>query len=617
MRYFIVHRDQKNQEKVFHLKSPLVVGRSKPCHILLDMEGVSRKHCEFSLLESKVFLKDLDSTNGTYLNGTRIREAVVRPGDRVVVGSCVLFVLDEKTEVPDAGMPTQFLGETTIETLLEADKADLPDAASLMVAGLHRDAFKALFRLTEIVNSVEGREELLHDSLCVFMDLMNMDLGCVYCAEAPEVPEEPAIILNRSGLEDYPPSSTVVKKVMNEHVSVIATDTLAGSGLMESPSIVGSGTACIVCVPLRSMGLVHGAIYLSSLKEQLPPKKETLQFVTALALQIGLALENLIHLDRLKRDNRALRSSIEHKWDFIGSSRPMAQIRTHIDKVAATDATVLIVGESGTGKELIARAIHQRSKRAKRPLVSINCGAIPETMVESELFGHERGAFTGADERGIGKFELASEGTLFLDEIGELSPAIQVKLLRALEGRSFYRVGGEKLVQVNVRIIAATNADLEALEKQGDFRSDLLYRLKVFVIKVPPLRDHSEDIPELVEHLLAQLTGDKACRVAKEGMDRLKAYHWPGNVRELRNVLEREIILAEGSELLMEHMAPPSLGGAAMVGPGATLKQAEKVHIARVLRSVGWNKKAAAEILGIGRPTLYDKIKQYGIQERE
>ncbi|MHC4942663.1 MAG: sigma 54-interacting transcriptional regulator [Planctomycetota bacterium] len=617
MRYFIVHRDQKNQEKVFHLKTPLVVGRSKPCHILLDMEGVSRKHCEFSLVESKVFLKDLDSTNGTFLNGTRIREAVVRPGDRVVVGSCVLFVLDEKTEVPDAGMPTQLLGETTIETLLDADKADLPDAASLMVAGLHRDAFKALFRLTEIVNSVEVREELLHDSLSVLMDLLNMDLGCVFCSEESEAPSEPALILNRSGLEDYPPSSTVVKKVMEEHVSVIASDTLAGTGLFKSPSIVGSGTACIVCVPFRSIGSIQGAIYLSSLKEQIPPKKETLQFVTALATQIGLALENLIHLERLKRDNQVLRSSMAARWDLIGSSRPMAKIRTHIEKVAATNATVLIVGESGTGKELIARAIHHRSNRQERPLVSINCGAIPESTVESELFGHERGAFTGAEERGIGKFELASEGTLFLDEIGELSPAIQVKLLRALEQHSFYRVGGEKLVQVNVRIIAATNADLEALEKQGDFRSDLLYRLKVFVIKVPPLRDHPEDIPELVEHLLAQLAGEATLRVSYKGMNRLRAYHWPGNVRELRNVLEREIILTEGAELSMENMTPPSLSGGGMVGPGASLKQAEKVHIARVLRSVGWNKKAAAEILGIGRPTLYDKIKQYGIQESD
>jgi transcriptional regulator with GAF, ATPase, and Fis domain len=250
-------------------------------------------------------------------------------------------------------------------------------------------------------------------------------------------------------------------------------------------------------------------------------------------------------------------------------------------------------------------------------MVSLNCGALPESTVESELFGHERGAFTGALERKMGKFELASEGTLFLDEIGELSPGTQIKLLRALEQRSFYRVGGEELVSVNVRILAATNADLEDRVRKGEFRKDLLFRLKVFPIYIPPLRDHLEDLPELVAHFLNQLGAEGGWHISQEGMKRLLSYPWPGNVRELRNVLEREILLAEGPELSIGSLDPGGLTEPERMGAQSSLKEVERAHILRVLRSQAWNKKAAAEILGIGRPTIYDKMKQYGITEGE
>jgi transcriptional regulator with GAF, ATPase, and Fis domain len=321
----------------------------------------------------------------------------------------------------------------------------------------------------------------------------------------------------------------------------------------------------------------------------------------------------------LKRDNLALRDAVVIQQELVGSSPSHRAVLKLIERVAPSDATVLIMGESGTGKELVANTIHARSLRRERPMVSINCGAIPESMVESELFGHEKGAFTGAVTRKMGKFELASEGTLFLDEIGELPSGTQVKLLRVLEQRSFYRVGGEELIHVDVRILAATNADLEEKVSAGSFRRDLYYRLKVFLISVPPLRDHREDLPELVAHFLDRIGGEGNFKVTEAGMQRLLAYTWPGNVRELRNVLEREILLSDGAELNLDSMEPgaPAVSAHGEHQVRASLKEVERDHILRVLRSQGWNKKAAAKILGIGRPTVYDKMKQYGIKEGE
>ena len=617
-RCFIAHRDARGSERVYHLKDSLLVGRAEPCHVLIDREGVSRRHCEFRLAETGVVVIDLESTNGTFLNGTRIREAVVRPGDRIVVGDCTLYLIVPGCEIPsDAPGHTQLLGRTTIETLLDSRAPGLPDARALEDSGLDREALSALYRLTGIVNAAKDLKELLSGALEVFLDLTGMDLACVFKARPeggdPEVLES----LNRSGADRYSPSSTVLNKVLEENVSVVAFDQIGPASVFQARSIADPGTASILCVPLRATGSDRGALYLSSLRRRPPVGEGGLQLLAAMSSQLALAVTNLAHRERLERDNRVLRETLPDADRLVGGSKGLDEIRRLIDRVAATDATVLILGESGTGKELIARALHARSNRGARPLVSLNCGAIPDTMVESELFGHEKGAFTGADSRHTGKFELASEGTLFLDEVGELPAATQVKLLRALEERSFYPLGAEEPVKVDVRIVAATNADLELRVREGAFRNDLLFRLKVFVIRVPPLRDRPEDIPPLVGHFLEGMGGDRPYRVSEAGMERLRTYPWPGNVRELKNVLEREVILADGDLLDLIHMEPASPGGGVTVGDKATLKEAERAHIIRVLRSTGWNKKAAAQVLGIGRPTLYDKIRAHGIREDE
>ncbi len=288
-----------------------------------------------------------------------------------------------------------------------------------------------------------------------------------------------------------------------------------------------------------------------------------------------------------------------------------------MQKVASSDATVLIRGESGTGKELIAQAIHQLSKRHEQPFIAVNCAALPETLLESELFGHEKGAFTGADRQKPGRFELAGAGSLFLDEIGDMSPATQVKMLRVLQAREIMRVGGTETIAVQARTIAATNRNLEEAVKKSAFREDLYYRINVFPIQLPPLRDRREDIPDLVAHFLKAQNLD-AHAIDPSVMSLLTAYSWPGNVRELENLIERAVIMS-GGQIITPADLPPHLRGAAPAGPLAsggedfpTLDDMEKNMIQKALLRAHGNKTVAAQLLGITRRQLYSKMERWG-----
>jgi DNA-binding NtrC family response regulator len=310
---------------------------------------------------------------------------------------------------------------------------------------------------------------------------------------------------------------------------------------------------------------------------------------------------------------------------MVGSSRPMQEIFRLVEMVAPSTASVLITGESGTGKEMVARTIHELSPRKSKPFVAINCSAIPETLIESEIFGHEKGAFTGALERRAGCFELAEEGTLLLDEIGEMPIATQAKLLRVLEDRKLRRLGSKAETPVDVRVLAATNKIPEEAVANGQLRNDLYYRLNVFNIHLPPLRDHKDDIPQLVDSLLKEMRAkhDRDAGVVSDSvMEMFRNYNWPGNVRELRNALERAVIVCEGSLIDPRHL-PPNFGVSGVKTPasdgsgirlevGTTVEQAEKMLILRTLAATNNNKTRAAEVLGISLKTLHNKLKEYG-----
>ena len=338
--------------------------------------------------------------------------------------------------------------------------------------------------------------------------------------------------------------------------------------------------------------------------------------------KVLILIKRALEKQRLERENIALRTSISQKWEIIGKSSKMITLKNEISKAAASQGRVIIFGESGTGKELVARALHEASPRKNMNFVEVNCAAIPHELVESELFGHEKGSFTGAFERKKGKFELADEGTLFLDEIGDMSLATQAKVLRVIETQEFQRVGGSKKIKVDVRIIAATNKNLEEEIKKVKFREDLYFRLNVIPIHIPPLRERKDDIPLLVEYFLknfAQQYGQKPKKISKATQDTLVNYDWPGNVRELKNTIERLIIMTPAEVIDIKYI-PPFREGKTDYYSYKTLREAkeqfEKDFILKKLQENNWNVSKTAEDLEIERSNLHRKIKALGIEIR-
>jgi len=342
--------------------------------------------------------------------------------------------------------------------------------------------------------------------------------------------------------------------------------------------------------------------------------------------RLRVTVHNSLMNSLLRNEVENLRSELKEKYEFknlIGQSGVMREVFRAVDKVVDSNVSVLIQGESGTGKELIARAIHYHSKlRSSKPFVAVNCSALPESLLESELFGHEKGAFTGAVGRRIGKFEVANGGTIFLDEIGLMSPAVQAKMLRFLQEREFERVGGNELVKVDVRVISASNKDLEEAVKKGEFREDLYYRIAVFPIKLPPLRDRKEDIPLLVAHFIdkyARQENKEIEGVTPDALELLMAYHWPGNVRELENAIERAIVLASTKEITPKDLPSSvrALGQKKIYEADNTLsswiEKLEEEALRQALLECEGNISQTAKKLGIGRATIYRKAKKYGL----
>jgi Nif-specific regulatory protein len=387
----------------------------------------------------------------------------------------------------------------------------------------------------------------------------------------------------------------------------------------------------VICAPIRHNDRIMGLVHLYSLQASTVLGANALEFALAVADQLALALANLADRNSLTDElelachqNRSLRQLLEVESDLVGRSETMRRLRDSIARVARSDATALVRGESGVGKELVARAIHFNSNRREAPIVCLNCAALSETLLESELFGHEQGSFTGATNRKIGKFEQANGGTLFLDEVGEMSMTIQAKFLRVLEGQPFERVGGHESVQVDTRVVSATNRDLEQAVEVGEFRKDLYYRLQILEIRVPSLREHDGDIPELAEYFLGRSChrmGRDIPRISRPAMEALVRNDWPGNIRELRNVIERALVFCEGDEIQESdiHFTQRSDSSAWIEEVESqnfqpqSLESMEREYIARTLKWTDWNKREAARILGINRSTLDRKIERYEI----
>ncbi len=417
----------------------------------------------------------------------------------------------------------------------------------------------------------------------------------------------------------------IAGRVVKERKSSIVNDVHQNSHfLADFDDRLDFKTRNIICSPMIFQDKVIGVIeVLNSPKEQ-GFDREDVQLIEVFANLAAIGTVNALRFEGLKRQNEGLKLASRAEEEIIGADTSLADILMLVNKVAHTNATVLLLGETGTGKELIARTIHNRSPRADFPFVAINCAALPENLLESELFGHEKGSFTGAVSQKLGRFELADGGTIFLDEVGELSPAIQVKLLRVLQEKEFVRVGGTKTISTDVRIIAATNRDLKQAITDGTFREDLYYRLNVFPICLPPLRERRGDIPAMVNYYIGRISADlkvPAPEVTPEVLDMLINYDWPGNIRELQNIIERAVLLAGGAKITPAEL-PKEISGnqklnIAVVSSDTnlTLPEQEKMIILRALEQTGWNQTRAAKQLGVSRDHLRYRIKKFKLKK--
>jgi Nif-specific regulatory protein len=420
-------------------------------------------------------------------------------------------------------------------------------------------------------------------------------------------------------------SRTATRRALRERISLLSNDVLAQETLSPSESLRASQTRSLLAVPIVLLGKPLGVIYLYTLDPRVQFDENHLQLVTAIAGAAAPALENARRIESLEHETQRLQAEIDIEHDMVGESPKMREVYQFIGKVAATDSTVLVCGESGTGKELVARAIHRNSIRAGKPFVAINCAALMETLLESELFGHERGAFTGALAQKKGKLEVAEGGTVFLDEIGELAATLQTKLLRVLQEREFERVGGTRPIKVDIRLIAATNRDLNDAVAHRTFRQDLYYRLNVVSLTMPPLRERREDISLLANHFAAK-HGMKSKRriegLSAEARRCLVNYDWPGNVRELENALERAIVLGAGERILPEDLPEtllevPSPARVPIPRYHEGVAEAKKHLILRAVEQAGGSYTDAAKRLGVRATYLHRLMRNLNLKSTQ
>jgi Nif-specific regulatory protein len=487
----------------------------------------------------------------------------------------------------------------------------------------------AIYDMLRILNSETDPEALLETMLDMALDVVQAERGLILLREGDGKEAEYTVRLARNlekqTVEDAAKFSRNVVLRAGAGKAVLAVDTEQDDRLKDLKSVSMFGIRSVLCVPLRSRASVIGAVYLDNRREGALFSPDDLRFLEAFADHAALALENARIRNELEIENRRLKVAAGERVSFdniIGRSESMQGVYDLIPKTAKSHLPVLIQGESGTGKELVARAIHAHSLRKRKPLLIENCAAIPESLLESELFGHVRGAFTGADRDHTGLFEQAHGGTLFLDEIGDMPPPMQARLLRVLQEGELRRVGGERVVRVDVRVVTATHRDLQAEVAAGRFREDLFYRLQVLVVQLPALRDRLGDIPLLVDHFLRRISrerGREAPKIRSNVISLLEGYGWPGNVRQLENHIQRIALLAgdgpislsviEGDKGLRETL----LGKKAEGTPVFSLEHSEKEQIRQALEAADGNRTRAARMLGISRATIFRKIKEYGL----
>lgn len=661
--YLIVQRGDARLEVVD--VSPggrFTIGRAHTNRIVLPDAKCSRIHCEIFARGSQWLVRDLGSRNGVTVDGSRLEggDHLLEYGNTIGVGSCFLLFTDRPdVDRPPHNSPSPASKDRDDDgfEIIERKSGTQYDTLEGVARSSRRlDDATSLFRVARAMAASKTESQLCQTVLDELAVQTGATLGGILTLSRENREGSVDQLEPQATLGDRPASmfSTFLTRIaLRDQDAILAHDISQHASLSQQKSLHEIQAESAICAPIRRAGSVLGVIHLYAVRGEASLTQNGLEFVLAVADQLGDQLHALREkqeleagLDLARQQVVVLQDQLEVGSELIGQSSKLEELRRSIARVAPTDALVLIRGESGVGKELVARAVHFNSLRKNGPFICVNCAALTESLLESELFGHEKGAFTGASARRSGKFEQANGGTLFLDEIGEMSPEIQAKFLRVLEGQAFERVGGGEPILVDVRVVTATNRDLEEAVREKRFRRDLFFRLQVIEIVVPPLRQHPADIGPIAQYFLDRFATQAHRRIrgfTPQAIQKLQKHDWPGNVRELRNVVERAVILGDqemlGPDDIVltrlrlddEQEAPHSTSPAgtitvvdtslepgqdlwgAFIQKNATLDEVDRLYIEAVLKSTDWNKSKASRILQIERTTLDRRLKKYGI----
>lgn len=593
-----------------------VIGRGTDCHISIPDPISSREHAVIARRDEVWTIRDAGSRNGTSVNGQKIDEATLVDGNTIRIGATE-FTFHESEEPPTAKGDDPQVMQTIVQDFPIAVQQSHEEA----LAGLpSTEQVKELMLLYQLCIKLMGSGEP-HRVIEIALELLKKRTGAAvvgFLAASDEGSLQPKLVIPQEAADRVTLNKSLTELVSRQGHAVWIANQAAAKEAASKGSQSLDHFADGVCAPLvrrsaegerTTLGAIH--VYLQSGRF----RQSDFDFIISVANLVAIALVRARELTSLQTDYQRLVDKSPGYSELIGESPPMRDLKAKITRVAKAPGCVLVRGESGSGKELVARAIHRASPRADRPMVSVNCAAIPADIMESQLFGHKAGSFTGADRDHVGFFEQADMGTLFLDEVGEMTLEGQAKLLRILEGHPFLPVGATKEVNVDVRLIAATNQDLQRYVRDKRFREDLYYRLSVFELYLPPLRDRGTDVGLLVDFFLEHFRrqhGRPNLGLTDAAREKLLAYRWPGNVRQLRNVLDSAVVLAEENEIRPADLALRDSGSGEL--DTLEIEHWERRLIAEALNRAGGNVPDSARLLGIGRATLYRKIEQYHIE---
>lgn len=606
------------------------VGRSSSNALILDDPSVSPNHCRIEAVAGGFQIEDLDSQAGTLVNEVPVRKRELRHGDRITLGECLLlFVCPGKEEAPGRVVKMVAEASTSGQKIRLAPEETILLSPQRLAEAVSREAelaidLNVIFKISRIVSTVRSLEILQEKLLELLLDAFPADTAAILLFGKSLEDLDSFCVRDRKvrSQKGFPVSRSLIQEVVDSGDAVLLNNIPSSREISPTDSIIDLQIQSVLCVPILSFERRIGVVYLDSRSLTRAFQRRHLELLTVIVGLVSGAIENALRIRWLEEETKRLREELPRDHEMVGESPAIRKVLEVIARAAPTDATILITGESGTGKELAARAIHRNSSRSDQSFVAINCAALAETLLESELFGHEKGAFTGAFQRKRGKLEIADGGTLFLDEISEMPLHLQSKLLRFLEERQFERVGGTTPLRVDLRIIASSNRKLEERVAEGQFREDLYYRLNVVHLWLPPLRERRSDIPLLAGYFVRRLSRIVKRRVTgleREAQKLLQNHDWPGNIRELKNAIERAVVLGT-SDLIQPEDLPMTVSSrlTAPESKGQQFEQAvrdfKKRLVLKAMEESGGNYTRAARQLGLHPNYLHRLIRNLDLK---